>query len=335
MSETTISKKNIYSINIPRNIRPSIYKTCEDIGIITCYFNPSNYKTKFSNFKVFENIIRKSNIYMMVVECAFGDTEFTLNDFPNVLKVRSQDILWQKERLLNIAVSKLPERIKKVVWLDCDVLFANQNWLVETSRLLDEFPVVQPFEIAVRLPKDDLYYKEDGEVWNSFSYIKVNKPKLVSNNNFQLHGHTGFAWAARKDLLKKHGLYHAFISGIGDHLIAHAMCGDFNHPCINRMVSGPLRSHFLEWGQRFHQDVKGKVGYTSGVILHLWHGETENRQYLEKHDELLEHNFDPSKDICVGDNGTLSWNSNKPKLHQWALQYFYDRKEDENSKQPN
>ena len=73
---------------------------------------------------------------------AFGDAPFDLPAGPDVIQVRGPDVLWQKERLLNIAVSRLPARARKVAWLDGDLLFADPDWAGETARLLDDEPEV-------------------------------------------------------------------------------------------------------------------------------------------------------------------------------------------------
>ena len=72
---------------------------------------------------------------------------------PSLLRIRSEHVLWQKERLINVALGHLPKHVKKVAWLDCDILFSNPNWLIETSELLDNYPIVQPFQTANRLPR--------------------------------------------------------------------------------------------------------------------------------------------------------------------------------------
>ena len=57
----------------------------------------------------------------------------------------SENTLWQKERLLNIALENLPPTVDKVMWLDSDLIFLNDDWVPETAELLDRYPVVQPF----------------------------------------------------------------------------------------------------------------------------------------------------------------------------------------------
>jgi hypothetical protein len=50
------------------------------------------------------------------------------------------------------------------------------------------------------------------------------------------HGYPGVAWAARRELLARHGLYDAAIVGAGDELFAHALGGGFGGSCARRIT---------------------------------------------------------------------------------------------------
>lgn len=153
-----------------------LYDHCDDLGIVSCYFNPEGYQTKLDNYGIFAERIEASDLYLITVECAFGEMKYALKPSARTIQLRSDCILWQKERLLNIAVSRLPETITKVAWLDCDVLFSNPNWAVQTSRLLDTVPIVQPFAELFRLPRGSVAYDGEGERSTSFGYVWNTKP---------------------------------------------------------------------------------------------------------------------------------------------------------------
>src|SRR5215212_10268338 len=115
-----------------------------DLWAITCYFNPCRYKTKRENYDAFMEGMNAVGANILTVELAFGDEEFELAPSDNVLQLRGWGVMWQKERLLNIAASKLPASCKKIAWLDNDLIFENPNWVEQTSQALDRFMVVQP-----------------------------------------------------------------------------------------------------------------------------------------------------------------------------------------------
>src|SRR5262249_42875518 len=195
------------------------YNFCPDLWIIVSYFNPLNYRTRRFNYDVFIGALQRSGLNHLTVECAFEGQQFSLPDSSNVIKVRSRSVLWQKERLLNLAVSWLPRSCKCVAWLDCDLLFTNPSWVVETVRLLDKFPVVQLFERCIRLPQGHLDHNGKGNVCRSFASIMSRDSSVLNSGRFDDHGHTGYGWAARREVLDRRGLYEYAIAGSADHYI--------------------------------------------------------------------------------------------------------------------
>ncbi|WP_442505082.1 hypothetical protein SH528x_003855 [Novipirellula sp. SH528] len=312
-----------------RLIAADKYKFASDIAIVTTYFNPSHYSTKLENYKQFRDPIDASGIPLFTIECEFGDSDFELNEFKNVRQIRCNDIMWQKERLINEAVRTLPSKFEKVVWLDCDLLFVNSSWALELSAALDTQVVVQPFSSAIRLPRGETCFTGTGPRWNSFGLV-YNDSAVQSREGWDAHGHTGFAWAAKREFFRECGLYDACILGNGDHYIAHAIAGEPECSCITKRLirTASQFSHFRDWAKLAYSIVDGKIGVISGEVLHLWHGDYENRRYLERQDEVNRLGYDPYSDIRVSDSGCWEWCSDKPELHAWAIEYFNGRKED-------
>ncbi len=317
-----------------QNIQPAkIYQRVEDLWVITSFFNSKNYVTKRANYEVFIDSLERSGINYLVVECAFGDQLFTLPISQRVIQVRAKSILWQKERLLNIAVSHLPANCAKVAWIDCDVLFENEFWAVETSNLLDSHAVVQPFDVAIRLPRGASNFQGEGQHWQSFAAVYHTRPGDLPADNFVDHGHTGFAWAIRRDIISRHGLYDACISGSSDHLMAHAFCGDLQSACISQMLGANTftNKHFQAWAEAVYADVACGIGCIQGSLLHLWHGDAINRQYLKRNIEVADFDFNPFDDIILNEEGCWEWNykdSSKAGLQEWAIAVDDARKED-------
>ena len=312
----------------------SYYAYVEDLCIITTYFNSNNYKTKLKNLTAFRKRIEEAGLKLIIVECIFNDQRFTLNSYgesTTLIRVKATDVMWQKERLWNLALSKLPTPCTKVACIDCDILFNNSNWALETSKLLDVFPIVQLFEIGIKLPKDREIYRGEGRTVKSFAAIYKDQPNYIYNDDDDKeYGHPGYAWAVRKDLLLKHGFYDASIIGGGDRLMQQAMCGTWNSRAL-KLFFGNNKCHFnyfINWAQKFYEDVQGQVTCVSGSILHLWHGTKENRQYLERQLKINSFNFDPENDIIIDENGCWKWNSDKTDMHQYLIKYFLQRKED-------
>jgi hypothetical protein len=308
------------------------YEPPDDLWVVTCYYNHQRYASVARNFRIFLSVLEDSRINRLVVECAFRDAPFELPASPHVVQVRARDLMWQKERLLNVGFGLLPPSCRKVAWLDCDVLFEDPRWAVRTSELLDEFPVVQPFDRSVRLKRGQTR-DEGGYASHSFGAVYRRDPSLSRLIDYERHGHTGFGWAARRDLLDRHGLYDACIAGGGDHLMAHALCGHFDSRCVARIVGpegSPRRDHFQPWAEGVAGEVAGRIAAAPGRALHLWHGDLNNRKYAQRHHDLARLGFDPAVDLRLGPGGCWEWDRDHPELHQWMLDYFRNRREDDN-----
>jgi len=310
------------------------YIPCADLCVITTYYNPAAYETKMVNYRRFAEALERSGIALYTIELAFGDDPFALPAVPTTFRVRGRDIIWQKERLMNLLMREVPERYTKIIWLDCDVLFSNPDWAVASSAALDRYQVIQPFEWAVRLPRNELQYDQDGELHEGFAALN-SRTAHRNADHFDLHGHTGYAWGIRRETLDRHGFYDACISGSGDHLMAHAFYGDIDTRCVYRMIgTGRYFDHFSKWANKIYESVHGAVGFVPGYLLHLWHGDTSDRRYFERNQELIGMNFDPAQDLALDASGLLMWSEDNPGLRTWAVEFFSARKEDGVSTEP-
>jgi hypothetical protein len=297
--------------------------------VIASYFNPNRYRTKKANCEMFRLSMEISGIPCLLVECLFPGAQPEFAESDSVIRIHAKDVMWQKERLLNVALRGLPGECEMVAWLDCDVLFENRNWAVEAGAELRNHAVVQLFSDVVRLPQGSLW-GPGGDRWESFGSILKRAPNVLLEGDFARHGHTGFAWAARRELLARHGLYDSCIAGSGDHMMAHAFAGDWNGPCIDRIVGrdNEHRAHFEAWARSVYKDVRARVSAVPGTLYHLWHGDTDKRRYVLRNRELASFSFDPHSDLRVGDSGAWEWASAKRALHDWAVEYFNQRLED-------
>lgn len=103
------------------------YAPASDLAVISCYFNPEQYASRRRNLDRFLQPILRGGAECRIVECVFGDGAWALAPASWVHRVRARDVMWQKERLLNLALRLLPPRVTKVAWIDCDVLFLNAD----------------------------------------------------------------------------------------------------------------------------------------------------------------------------------------------------------------
>lgn len=301
-----------------------------DISVVTSYFNPCRYETKKRNFLIFREALREIGAHVVTIEMAVGDCPFELNPGSDILAIRGGSVLWQKERLLNIAISRLPQTIKKVVWCDCDVLFENKGWLEETSAALDRFVVVQPYSECIRLARNELSARCNSDFVESFASVYSRAANLCSSGEFRAHGHSGFGWAARRDFLDSCGLYDASLTGSGDHLMAHLFSRSLDSPCVARILasSDAYFDHFKKWAHEADFQVAGRLGCVSGRLLHLWHGEVSDRRYYHHIEIFGKLGFDPNRHLRLGEGGLWEWTPETNDLQEWARNMLITRRED-------
>ena len=310
------------------------YKTDTEAVIIACYFNPQRNPYRLKAFREFYNSIKHLNHY--IVECVIGETKPELVDeFPslNISRVYTDDLLWHKETLLNKIITTLPIELKYVFWVDTDVIFTNKNWLIEaTQKLRDGANLVQPFEFCVHLEQDELkpsFGYEDfkafasipsirhPKLWRSFGYNHVHG--LSGDQNYDKHGHVGFAWGARREVLDAVPLYDRALIGGGDHLIAHAGAGHIGHTCITKSFTDDIEA-VNAWSRKFYAVVNGKIEYVEGDLFHIWHGDISKREYLKRVQEFTS----ATKNITEKDENGLYIAKNGEGEY---MKKYFDRRE--------
>ena len=308
------------------------YKTHLEAVVISCFFNPQKSSYRRKAFDIFYDSIKHLN--HRIVECVIGDDEPELPlDNPNITRVHTKNLLWHKESLLNGIVKNLPAHFKYIFWVDADVIFTNNHWLVEAVEELHDHTIVQPFEYCVHLDQDQLEPDFDvhsqreyvdgpnrhKKMWRSFaSNFALNRPQIHSED-YDVHGHVGFAWGARRSVLDNCPLYDKGLIGGGDHIIAHACIDQIPHLCITKSFTEDI-DNVLEWSKKFHKVTRSRLGFVKGDLYHIWHGDLNKRNYYKR---ILE--FTPkSKNIVDKDENGLYVTDNQDAT-DYMTNYFIIR----------
>ena len=304
----------------------------DHLWAITSYFNPMGWRRRLANYRLFRE---RLSIPLVAVELAYGpDFELNQTDAEILLQVRGGDVMWQKERLLNVAVQALPPGCRNAAWLDCDIVFEADDWPERVSGLLDQFMIVQPFSQVHYLPRD----------WQSGDFRPAAAMSSASSAMFAMTSGVpideclsppvvglkkGLSWAARRELLDQHGFYDARIIGGGDTLMACAFFGCGYETVFRRKhMNGRQQEHFLAWAEPVAKFVRGAAGVVEGNVFHLWHGDFDARQFRKRDQDLSTFDFDPFEDIAVHASGCWRWNTSKPEMHDFLRGYFASRRED-------
>lgn len=287
------------------------------LAVVSVHFNPCGYVRPEQNFCIFANHLASQGVALYAAELAFGDKQFRLPPVGReVLRLRGNSILWQKERLLNHVVSQLPPEYDKICFADADILFVDNDWAAKLSRLLDVADVVQPFDNAIYLPPGE----------NVVNLKHAGKPSSFANRLRGLNVHDdarGLAWAFRRDFLNRvDGLYDRGILGGGDTFLSWGVWNE-GHPAYTPGMNEDLFKYLRKF-----QEEKPRPAFLEGTVCHLFHGSSSNRRYMDRYEIAAKHQYDPAYDIKQ-ENGIWSWSSNKPEFHAEVAEYFMGRKEDE------
>jgi len=302
---------------------------------ITSHFNPAGYVRRLQNYRIFR---RNLSVPLLAIELSFnGEFELRSDDAEIVIRVIGRDVLWHKERLLNLGIRSLPDGCGKVAWLDCDIVFESKDWAQRASEALEKTALVQLYSERCNLSHAAKFPLPDAAPCDSIAEALIRKVALgrVEADDFRCgdapltrRSTAGLAWAARRDLLQEHMLYDACILGSGDRAIVCAATGNFDY-CAQALHMGSRQfEHYLAWARPFYEAARGQVGYIDGRIFHLWHGDLKDRKYTARHQGLHRFGFDPFADLALDDSGCWRWNGAKSEMHEYVRRYFASRNED-------
>ena len=299
-------------LNRDTNIKPKL-------AVVTSFFNPNNYiNIKYNYLKFSEKIREKADLFP--IELSYNG-DFFIQD-KNVIRIKgdSNNILWQKEKLLNIAIKKLPKEYTNVAWIDCDILFENENWVDEVNEKLKSYKILQLYEKAKRLDGE-------GKVGTVSEGI-ISRLSNIDRIENSLIGIPGFAWAGRRECIDKiGGLLETQIIGGADALMYFSFLGR-KDTIFHQRMNNEWMSVFLSWFRSAYNEINRSVSYISGDIIHLYHGRMSNRNYGNRYKILSDSRFNPLVDLKTDNNGL--WEFKNRKILDKMSKYFEDRKEDDN-----
>ena len=302
------------------------------LAVVTCYFNPCGFKTRRENFDRFYAAAQSqgADIYVIeAAECATGSASDPLyelpDDLPNLHRVQFASRLWQKERLLNILIERLPGKYNQVAWVDCDVLFDNPDWVQQTSELLERHHVLQLFEQASFLNQAGVpskWWSDREGVTRSSVAAKQGKERSLGVV------HPGLAWAGRREWIREIGLWDQHIVGSGDSVMVHGFYGWQNKWHMS-LTSQAVIEAAATWSRAAYQLIGGNVGCVPGLIRHLWHGDRKHRKYDDRLFYTRLANFDPAKHLERNSIGCWEWSKKAPpEMVEQIETYFRERRED-------
>lgn len=316
----------------------------EPLWVVSSYFNPTRSTNRLANFHAFR---RHLCAPLLVVELAApGMHELGPCDAEMLVSLTGEPFLWQKERLINLAIARLPSHVRFVAWVDCDLIFQRPDWpQLARTELERDAGLVQLFREAVHLPQQVEPVPKLAKLAQISPLIREpslgNAARLgraaaalqacYDPTSRRAHGTTaatGMALAARRDSLAGGGLYDSAIIGGGDAILMCAALDLLGEGFIQRQVNAFELDCIRDWAKGAKQ--KGLLSPLRDIdqcVYHLWHGALENRQYGRRHRVTAALGFDPRRHISLASNGTWQWATGQDALAQGVRDYFRARLE--------
>lgn len=302
------------------------------LHVVAAVANPLRWHSRIDLYRKFEQHMLDSGVKLTVVECAYGERPHVIHS-PHVqhVPVRARTMVWTKENLLNIGISRLPHDWKYVAWVDADVMFRHPHWATETVHALQHYDIVQPWGECYDLGP----HGEHLELHTSFCKIWKHRQPIMQGPKCGPHtpykfAHPGYGWAATRQALEwVGGLIDTAALGASDHHMAMALIdrvGDSIHGGMTEGYKRPL----YQWQKRALHHINKNISYVPGTIEHGWHGPKKSRKYVERWDVLAKWKFDPDTDLKKNVQGVIELAGNKPGMAHDIDMYLRQRDEDLN-----
>ena len=301
-----------------------------NLAIVCSHFNFAGFKNSRRNLMRFLNQQRAFKHAVYGIEVHLDGERPVTAGIPGWWqeKVSSRGVLWQRDAVINELARRVPKEYMALAWVDTDIWFENLHWMEDAHGCFEKgAQVLQLFE--------ECNWDEKGDGGVSYRVSsKMCRCHHPAGDKFMDNGHTGFAWAATRDMWTLGGgLFSKAAVGSADMLFANAVQPQncLEHPNTVKFLERPFhhdRTHALyeAWRDRLRAWAGGNTGYIPGNIWHEWHGAKKDRANPQKINitNMLRHDY-----IVQKPSGIVEWAEDVPQeLIQMVADYFTGRKED-------
>jgi hypothetical protein len=301
--------------SIHQNKIEEIKYTCvkKDLLVCLCFFSIIEYKKPIENWIKVTEKLRLSGIPFKTISLLFPGQKTKNVDADYWFE--SDSMMFYKENLYNVIASK-EKTFKKICFMDGDLLFDNENWYDDSSRLLESFDVIQPFDTCKWFNKNQKTIKT-GQIASSVA--------VFQEKDFeQQYYHPGFAWCFKRETFEEiNGFYDWVSMGEGD------MC--FVNSLIKNKAKVPFTKSLMYKKYANNVEIKNvKIGFLKdSSAYHLYHGTFKNRSYGGRNKYMPDLICEEPKSFLTKDPEKLMHWKNPKVYNQLIKQYFLDRKEDD------
>jgi hypothetical protein len=293
--------------------------------LITVVFNPARSRSSLKHYANFKHQMEKLGVKLITVECCFENSPFSItspNYEPYNIQIRTNSLFFQKERLINLAISKLPLDAKYILYVDYEVEFANENWVNDAIKALHMFKGIQLFEEALLLGPQ----KEELKKVKSFAFQNYKKEKPLEKKQFEDSTlAAGFAWGFRADALKElDGLIDYSPLGNNDKIMAYCLANRSEEYVSREKAGENFRDSVKNWQKKAQLIFNEGIGFIPGTIRVNWIKVKRDKTHYENWDILMANDFDPRNDLVLESNGIYGIEPTRGKLALELRKHFID-----------
>jgi len=306
----------------------------EVLYLIIPYFNFNNSIFSQKNLDLFiSNYSKKDNLRIVICE---GWYDSQLPDYSDKiykhLKFKVKNIIWVKENLINLAIKQLPAEAEYIAWSDRDIYFLNPEWVEKSIELLKQKDIIQPWTEIIYTNINNELELIPRKTHFHFCSRSALYSKAVEGTAAEIPTggcSTGQIWAINKKFYNKIGKINDIeIVGGADSNIAHfcVLQEEEYFGQLQRKTSPKTLKNWEEYKEKF-KDVS--YGYVNGAVVHYWHGHLENRNYSNRHDILIQGEYNPEEDVAYDENGVIYLTEKGKRFENKIKDYFTFRSADE------
>lgn len=294
-----------------------------NLTIALCFFSPVEYELPKQHFLATMQMLRKEQRkydFEVVVSQVILPWQKTIpvpSSFFSDWYMTSH-VLFYKDNLWNLATTR--SQNDNFLFFDADVFFENKNWVSNSMDCLEHNDIIQPFNTCKWLSKNGLGVER---IKNAAAIPLSQKEPLNSKEC-----HVGFGWGCtRSGWNKIGGWFDANVSGSNDTATALAFEREGEKSYMRKWFEG-IGDASPAWAS-YRSNVQKqniKIGYAkNNHLLHRWHGESRNRQYVSRHN-LFPRNKNGNHPIHKNKYGLWQWDSKE--LNEGPKKYFEGRRDD-------
>lgn len=302
---------------------PAFYPRTDDrfsnLAVITAHFNWSGYQRPVLNLLRFLREMDYQGIPVYGMELYLSGTKplMARNHRWICVEVGPENLLWQKEPMLNRIAQEVPRHIPCIAAIDSDIHFSNPRWAEMSVRALEETPAIQPFSEAAW-----------GNEWGRVEMVRTCSARHGLSH--QWNTHPGFAWAFRREFFDEVGFYPWSVTGAGDTVTATGILDVQRFASTERAIGELNLVNGLadEWIAKAKEFMGGRqAGWVEGQVWHEWHGSRKDRQYVHRH--IIMDTIDAREHVRLDRRGILEWTEAAPQEARERLAHYFDtRRED-------